>query len=287
MRKRQLKELTIKDNFMFGAVMADEKNCKRLLELTLGFSIEKVEISREKSILYHPEYKGVRLDIYAKGDCNARYNVEMQVVQKPELSRRLRYYHSQMDMEILSSGRSYTELPDVYVIFICDFDPFGKEKYRYTFEAQCLEEQELYLQDGCCSIFLSTHGKNRDEVPEELVKFLEFVKADTDESERDFSDGFVADLQETIRRIKGSRRMEEKFMLLEELIEDERAEAKAEGRAEGIAETVLELLEETGTVPEELKTSIMEEHDIAVLKRYCKIAAQADSIEQFLKEISK
>lgn len=67
MRKRQLKELTIKDNFLFGAVMMEKKNCKHFLELALGFAIEKVEISREKSILYHPEYKGVRLDIYAKG----------------------------------------------------------------------------------------------------------------------------------------------------------------------------------------------------------------------------
>lgn len=64
-RKRQLKELTIKDNFMFGAIMMEEKNCRKLLELALGFSIDKVEISREKSILYHPEYRGVRLDIYA------------------------------------------------------------------------------------------------------------------------------------------------------------------------------------------------------------------------------
>lgn len=254
MRKRQLKELTIKDNFMFGAVMMEEKNCKHLLELALGFPIERVEISREKSILYHPEYKGVRLD-----------------------------------MEILLSGRSYAELPDVYVIFICDFDPFGEEKYCYMFEAQCLEEQKLYLQDGCYSIFLSTHGKNREEVPDELVKFLAFVKADVDESEQDFEDDFVKELQESIRRIKGSRRMEERFMLLEELIEDERAEAKAEGKAEGrtegLAEAVLEILEELGVVPDELRTCIMGEQDAAVLKHYCKLAARAGSIEQFQREI--
>ena len=36
-RKKQLKELTLKDNFMFGAVMMEEENCKRFLELALGF----------------------------------------------------------------------------------------------------------------------------------------------------------------------------------------------------------------------------------------------------------
>ena len=57
-RKHRLKELTIKDNFMFGAVMMDEENCKGLLERVLEIPIERVEVSREKSIVYHPEYKG-------------------------------------------------------------------------------------------------------------------------------------------------------------------------------------------------------------------------------------
>ena len=50
-RKKQLKELTLKDNFMFGAVMMEEENCKRFLELALGFPIERVEVSKEKSIV--------------------------------------------------------------------------------------------------------------------------------------------------------------------------------------------------------------------------------------------
>ena len=50
-RKKQLKELTLKDNFMFGAVMMEEENCKRFLELALSFPIERVEVSKEKSTI--------------------------------------------------------------------------------------------------------------------------------------------------------------------------------------------------------------------------------------------
>ena len=144
-RKKQLKELTLKDNFMFGAVMMEEENCRRFLELALGFPIERVEVSKEKSIVYHPEYKGGRLDVYARDEKNTRYNVEMQVAKKEELGKRVRYYHGQIDMELLLSGSDYTELPDVYVIFICDFDPFGKRKYGYTFVRQCEEDAEILL----------------------------------------------------------------------------------------------------------------------------------------------
>lgn len=292
-RKKQLKELTLKDNFMFGAVMMEEENCKRFLELALGFPIERVEVSKEKSIVYHPEYKGVRLDVYAKNEHNTRYNVEMQVAKKAELGKRVRYYHGQIDMELLLSGSDYTELPEVYVIFICDFDPFGKKKYRYTFTKQCEEEPGAQLQEGCKSIFLSTRGENDREVPGELVSFLNFVKADLSESETDFEDDFVEKLQNTIRRIKSNREMEERFMIFEEMLRDERAEGKAEGKAEGIAEgkteavleMLLELMNDLGEIPDELRNRIASEKDLETLKKWHRLAARSESLDEFLKKM--
>ena len=79
-KRKTLKELTIKDNFMFGAVMCEEDNCKDLLELVLKFPIARVEVSKEKSLVYHPEYKGIRLDVYAKDENYSHYNIEMQAV---------------------------------------------------------------------------------------------------------------------------------------------------------------------------------------------------------------
>ena len=296
-RKKQLKELTLKDNFMFGAVMMEEENCKRFLELALGFPIERVEVSKEKSIVYHPEYKGVRLDVYAKNEHNTRYNVEMQVAKKAELGKRVRYYHGQIDMELLLSGSDYTELPEVYVIFICDFDPFGKKKYRYTFTKQCEEEPGAQLQDGCKSIFLSTRGENDREVPGELVSFLNFVKADLSESETDFEDDFVEKLQNTIRRIKSNREMEERFMIFEEMLRDERAEGKAEGIAEGKAEGIaegkteavlemlLELMNDLGEIPDELRNRITSEKDLETLKKWLRLAARSESLDEFLEKM--
>ena len=60
MKKKSLQELTISSAFMFGAVMMDPELCKGLLERVLDIPIERVEVSREKSIVYNPEYKGVR-----------------------------------------------------------------------------------------------------------------------------------------------------------------------------------------------------------------------------------
>lgn len=276
-QRKTLQELTIKDNFMFGAVMCDEQNCKRFLEMTLGFPIDKVEVSKEKCIVYHPQYKGVRLDVYAKDDKNTHYNVEMQAVRRPALFRRARYYHSQIDMELLQSGAKYSELPNSYVIFICDFDPFGKDKYCYTVSSQCKELDGKLVDDGNITIFLSTKGKNENEVPKELINFLNFVSADLSECELDFKDDFIKSIQNSMKKIKISREMEERFMLLKELRE--------EGKAEGIAESIIEILEDIGSPSEELRDAVYDELDITTLKRWLKLALKAESIEQFANEM--
>ena len=284
-RKKTLQELTIKDNFMFGAVMCDEKHCRRFLEMSLGFPIARVEVSKEKSMVYHPQYKGIRLDVYAEDENQTHYNVEMQAVKQSAIFRRARYYHSQIDMELLLSGAVYSELPNSYVIFICDFDPFGKGKYRYTITNRCQELGGEEVYDGNKTIFLSTRGTNEDEVPETLVKFLKFVKASLEESIENFEDDFVKSLQDSVASIKKNREMEERFMLLELMLQDERREGRTEGKVESKAEDIIGFLEDLDVLPEELREKILNENDLTILKRWLKLAAKADSIEQFLKEM--
>ena len=85
--------------------------------------------------------------------------------------------------------------------------------------------------------------------------------------------------------------MEEKFMLLEELLKDERAEGrlegKAEGKTEGKAESVLLLLQDLGSVSEELRNKILKEQDMDILLKYLKLAARAESMADFVKEMDK
>ena len=292
-RKKQLKELTIKDNFMFGAVMMDEENCKGLLERVLQIPIDHVEISREKSIIYHPEYKGVRLDVYAKDENQTRYNVEMQVQKKPDLGKRSRYYQSQMDMEMLLAGEDYAELPNTYVIFICDFDPFGEEKYQYTFQIVCKESSEVNLEDGRTITFLSTHGKNESEVPKELVTLLQYIREDVEGSEKEYHDAYVERLQKFIREVKSNREMEERFMVFEEMLRDERAEGREEGRKEGreeglknAKEILIFYLQNLGTVSETICDKIQSQQELEVLKQWTKMAFQTKSLEEFEEKIS-
>ena len=222
---RRFQDLTIGDNYMFGAVMMENDNCRQLLERVLEMPISRVEVIKEKSMIYHPECKGVRLDVYAKDEKNTHYDVEMQLLKRDALPKRSRYYHSQMDMELLASGAKCEKLPNTYVIFICDFDPFAEEKYRYSFQNVC-KETGKNLGDGAETIFLSTRGKNPDEVSEELVSFLEFVRAGQDGNSEVFEDTYVTRLQNTIRQIKENRGKERQYMMWQDIIDDTREEGR-------------------------------------------------------------
>lgn len=286
-RQKRLQDLTIKDNFMFGAVMSIEENCIAFLEMVLGFPIEKVVVSKERSMIYHPEYKGVRLDIYAKDENHTHYNVEMQARRQRDLGKRSRYYHSQIDMECLKKGLSYEELPDTFVIFICDFDPFGCGLYYYSFQNECQEDTRAKLRDGNKTIFLSTRGKNKEQMPRSLVKFLKFVEADLAESEQDFGDELVKQFQDSIREIKASREMGERYMLFEELLKEERQEGLAEGRQETAREYILEFLADKGEVSGELKEALCKVNSEEELKRLFKLAIKAESTEAFQKIVEE
>ena len=284
---------------MFAAVMTDEVYCSRFLELVLEMKILRLHVVSEKTLTHHPEYHGVRLDILAEDQGrNRRFNVEMQV-RKAELFHRSRYYHAQLDMDALLSGHPYDELPDTYVIFICDFDPLGKGLYRYSIHNYCEETGER-IADGTETIWLSTAGRNNADVPPALAAFLRYV-ARPEETPGQEDEPFVEGLRRKIAEIKKDRGWEEKFMLLKEMLADEReegrqegwskgrAEGKAEGReegkTEGRAESVLVLLSTLGEVPDDLRARIQAEKNMEILNGWIIAAKKASSIQEFADQI--
>lgn len=276
-KRKRFQELTIRDNFMFAAVMMFNDNCKKFLEMLLKIEIKKIVIGYEKSLIYNPECKGVRLDVYANDENNTRYDIEMQVAEQ-ELGKRTRYYHSQMDMDILESGHEYRELPAAYVIFVCNFDPFKKGKYCYTFENRCIEDLSMSMGDESRSIFLSTEGKDVEGIPEELLAFLKFVKEDTPENDTKTENAYIKELQWSIRRVKENRELERSFMSLEDI--------RKAGKVEGIREAVLELLGELGEVPSAIRCRIMSENDIMLLKTMLKMAKRAKDFNDLEQELT-
>lgn len=198
------------------------------------------------------------------------------------------------------SGESYDELPDTYVIFICDFAWMPDQLYRYTYEMVCRENGSL-LNQGQKTIFLSTKGRNDEGVSAALADFLKYV-GQPDQPARD---SFIAGLDRRIQRIKASRDWEARFMRLEiELrnkwrqghqeglqkglqeglqqgLQEGLQQGRSEGRREALKESVLNLLSNFGEIPEDIRLKIEGQEDETVLKEWLRAAAKADSMETF------
>ena len=61
-----------------------------------------------------------------------------------------------IDSRSLKSGEDFGKLKQVYVIFICNYDPFGYDRVLYTIKNRCLEEPEMNYDDGAETIVLYT-----------------------------------------------------------------------------------------------------------------------------------
>ncbi len=64
-----------------------------------------------------------------------------------------------------------------------------------------------------------------------------------------------------------------------------RAESRNEGIIDGQIEYILDLLSDIGEVPDMIKNKIQSQKDPATLKRWFKLAARCDSLEDFMNQM--
>lgn len=281
---KPFKELDLNNAFLFAAAMEDSEICQIVLEIILGTKIPKVNVHSEHNIMISSDFRSVRLDVYANDEMQVSYNVEAQNQNNCNLAKRSRYHQAEMDVASLKPGEDFNDLKPGYVIFICTFDPFGEGLYRYTFEERCLE-RNIPLGDQTKKIFLSTKGRNKAEVPLELVNFLGYMENSTSQYVLEKGDEAIDRLHDKVTQLKQRRELEARFMTGEEYIKME-AERRAVGMAQEMAsdmttQTILEILSEYGKIPEELRMRLTGETKQDTLKAWLKLAAKVSSIEEF------
>lgn len=229
--------LGITNDFIFGKVMQDPKLCKGLLQRILpNLEIENIKYPElQKSIRLNADAKSVRLDVYVKDSKGTVYDMEMQVVETGELSKRARYYRGVLDLQELDRGKNYKKLNSCYVIFICPFDAFGRGRHIYTFENICREDHEISLDDGTTIIFLNAADR-MDDVSPKLKAFLDYVAG------KETEDVFVKELEKAVSQVKMNRKWRHEYMTLLMRDQENLERGIREGKKEGMKEAALRML---------------------------------------------
>lgn len=238
-----LSELPLRNDFMFGEVMRTGEICQLFLEELLGIHIRRIEfIDKQKDLSDSYTHHGIRLDVYLRDEAGTVFNVEMQSVRNDDLPRRARFYQGAIDRSELQKAVNYDELPESYVIFVCDFDYFHIGKAvgeRVSF----LKGTETEYCDGSHVFFLNSHYTEAN-ASASILEFLDMIR--TNDLEKAYETPLGRKAKERVRAVRSDKELEVSYMTIAQKMLDERrmgfreghAEGRTEGRAEGREETL-------------------------------------------------
>ena len=106
------------------------RNNKPLAEFILQVITDKKDLKITEEVTQYDlkrlvGARAICLDAYCTDDAGKKYDIEIQRADAGANPHRARYHSSAMDVENLSSGQDFTELPDTYTIFITEKDFYG------------------------------------------------------------------------------------------------------------------------------------------------------------------
>ena len=258
MYRRKLEELNLLDDFLFNAMLTypklGEEFTRKILKCLFGREFRKLRVIAQKSYGgMNTDLRGARLDVYVEEADSAAidaenvpsvYDLEPDQNDKEKLiavfPKRVRFYHAIIDSRSLKSGEDFGKLKNVYVIFICNYDPFGYDRVKYTIRNMCEEELGMPYEDGAKTIVLNTKG-TKGEISKELRELLQYMEHTTPDNAVNDT---LKELQEMVEQVKRDGEVSLSYMkgferdtlMYEKGVEEERKNTERERRRADFAE---------------------------------------------------
>ncbi|MDO4522199.1 MAG: hypothetical protein Q4B57_03515 [Eubacteriales bacterium] len=294
---KPLEEMNLMDDFLMNEMTASPEMgipfCREVLPVLLGRQVGKLRVVAQKIIPgTDPGKRGIRMDveIYDYGQelpqeehthPKVIYDLEPHLKKDMDIIRHNRFYQAKLDGHNLNRGeRDFTGLPDLYVITILDYDPFGYDYMMYTIQNRCLELPEMDYPDGLHFLYFFADGSKGGS--QEIKEMLHYFQSSNITNAVNHT---LQTIHGYVEKLKQSSEVQVSYMRYEDLMWECKNEGRTEGRIEGRIEDIIELLEDLGTVSDELSERLHKETDLATLKKWHKLAARATSIEDWQKQV--
>lgn len=248
---RPLEELDLMDDFLFQELLSQEEDgeefCRILLSTILGKNIRQVRIIPQKNILgIDTSRHGIRMDAYIEDTSDENsipgietidakvtpdiYDIEPNKrYEKQTLPKRMRYYHGLIDTQLLATNTEYDKLPNIIIIVILPYDPFGKNRMVYTIRNQCEEDTSIPYDDGARKIFLYTKGTEGNP-GNKLKDMLRYIENTTDEN---VTNQDIDTIHQFVKKVKHRREVGISYMKSWELERIYREEGRKEALEQG------------------------------------------------------
>lgn len=125
-----------------------------------------------------------------------------------KISAKRKQYHGLIDTQLLASDLSYKALPEVAIITILPYDPFGKNRMVYTIKNQCAEDTALPYDDGAKKIFLYTKGTegNPSQKLRDMLRYIE------DTTEANVTNQDISAVESLVNKVKRRKEVNVSYM---------------------------------------------------------------------------
>ena len=177
---------------------------------------------------------------------------ELQRISKKALEMRIRYYQSGIDRRILEKGDDYRNLPESYVIFVCDFDYYKKGAARYERTSYVNSLTDLPYNDGSHAVILNSRYRDSN-ASDAIWEFLDYIRTRDDTLQLHSELGRTA--KQAVETVRNNPTKEVPYMTWAMKMRDVREEGWEAGWEEGIEtgiQAMIQILRQMNTGPDQI-----------------------------------
>jgi len=226
-KRKRRKNYKFSDDRMFCSVLASNVDlAKQFIETILNVEIDSLVCTNAQQVLnYEVDIKSVRFDVMLAGS-DAVYDIEIETTEKDfkVLPIRAGYYGSAAQAAMAKTGMNYSDMKNVFIIFICKSDPFNRGLARYTGEVMCREDPTVDMRNRITYIYLNAAGKMETESAE-MKSLLRYI-ADRKHEETSLTQA----LQAAVKQYNEDENWRMRRMTFEEKLNAAREEGRTEER---------------------------------------------------------
>ena len=278
--KEPFEELDVMSDFLNNSLANNQDfgtdYCRLMIKNLIGLDAKNIKVESQKFFgPTDPNKRGIRLDVEVREYIDNPETIvnifDIEPHRQNDIDnppKKLRFYQSKIDSPTLKSGeKNYNSLPNLYILFITNYDPFGEDYMLYTVKNTCVELPQMCYDDGVVKYYFNTSGAKGGS--KELKEFLTYIENSVDEN---ISNDEIRQLHQYVQSVKHSESERNGYMTWGDKIDGIVAEAVAEAVAEKDAQ-----LDE--------KNALLNEKDAQLDEKDAQLKAMMAEIEQLKSQL--
>ena len=217
------KEYNLLSDAFMSVALRDIPACQYVLRILTGIKNLKVREVRPQYRVSKIESHDAVLDVLAEDETGQLFDLEIQRADTLDHARRTRFYSSMIDSNYLEKGKTYSDLPEVYVIYVSETDLWKAGYTTYELEKKFRKSNVSY-DDGQHVLYINAAVNDGSET----AKLMDYFKtADPDDMEH-------GELSQRVHFLKCDEGgLSEMCEVTERIYKMGREDGRDEGRAEG------------------------------------------------------